>query len=46
MATLNTDNIKNYVNANTDILVSKLVAGTDSARLFNIQNKAMHSLLF
>lgn len=38
MATLNTDNIKNYVNANTDILVSKLVAGTESAKLFNIQN--------
>lgn len=50
MATLNTDNIKNYVNANTDLLVSKLVAGTDSAKLFNIQNgittdTAIHGLV-
>lgn len=50
MASLNTDNIKNYVNANTDLLVSKLVAGTDSAKLFNIQNgittdTAIHGVL-
>lgn len=38
MASLDTTNIKNFINANTDILVSKLVAGTDSAKLFNIQN--------
>lgn len=38
MATLDLTNIKNYVNANTDILVSKLVAGTESAKIFNIQN--------
>lgn len=38
MSTLNTDGIKNYISANTDILVSKLVAGTESAKLFNIQN--------
>lgn len=35
---LDTTNIKNYVNANQDILVSKLVASTESAKLFNIQN--------
>lgn len=35
---LDTSNIKNYINANTDILVSKLVASTESAKLFNIQN--------
>ena len=38
MSTLDTTNIRNYVNANQDILVSKLVAGTESAKLFNIQN--------
>lgn len=50
MASLDTTNIKNYVNANTDLLVSKLVAGTDSSKLFNIQNgittdTAIHGLV-
>lgn len=47
---LDTTNIKNYINANTDILVSKLVASTESAKLFNIQNgvttdTAIHGIL-
>lgn len=49
-STLNVSTIQGYLNQNRDILVSKLIASTDSSKLFQIQNgittdSLIHSLI-